>query len=104
MRAGLVRTTQEYEWSSARAHLSAGDGDPLVDAWAWGELGLAEAWAQILAAGGGRGDDEELREATHGGLPFGDEGFVRKMERKLNRCLHRRPPGPQPKAARAAAG
>jgi putative transposase len=56
VRAGLVRTTEEYEWSSARAHLSAADGDPLVDAWAWGELGLAEAWAQILAAGGGRGD------------------------------------------------
>lgn len=104
LRAGLVRRAEEYEWSSAAVHLTGADNDPLVDSWEWGQLGLTREWGEILAESGRRGEGEALREATYSGLPYGNERFVREMEQQLNRRLHRRSPGPQPKAPRAAAG
>jgi putative transposase len=100
VRAGLVRQAEEYEWSSANVHLGRAEEDVLVDAWDYDPLGLTESWADILGAGH---EVDELREATHSGLPFGDAQFVREMEQKLERRLHRRSPGPQPKALAAAA-
>ena len=103
VRAKLVKHAEEYEWSSARAHLSGCEGDPLLDSWDWAELGFGADWAERLAAHAAADQGELLREATYGGRPFGDEAFVADMERTLKRPLTKRSPGRKPKALAAAA-
>ena len=97
---GLQRQT--YPWSSAAAHAGDGPADRLTDARAWNELGLGADWEQRLRAEAAGGRDGELREATFSGLPFGDERFVKQVEERLGRRLHPLPPGPPPRANRAA--
>ncbi len=104
VRAGLVRRAEDYEWSSARAHVSGLESDPLVDAWAWSEFGLGADWRAALAARSDGDQAAELRRATYAGQPFGDQKFVAEMEQRLNRPLRRRRPGPKPHSAGAAAG
>ena len=103
LRAGLVRRPEGHEWSSAKAHLAGCEGDPLIDSWAWEQLGMAADWADRLAAHQAAGAGEQLREATYGGRPFGDAKFISEMERKVKRPLRKGRPGPKPKATRAAA-
>ncbi|MDA0207573.1 MAG: transposase [Acidobacteria bacterium] len=104
VRAKLVRHAEEYEWSSARAHLTGCEEDPLLDAWDWEELGLGADWAERLAARTATDQDELLREATYGGRPFGDAKFIADMERRLKRPLQKGRPGRKPKAFSAAVG
>lgn len=40
VRARLAERAEDYAWSSARAHLTGLDADPLLDSWQWQELGL----------------------------------------------------------------
>lgn len=103
VRAGLVRRPEEHEWSSAKAHPAGCAGDPLIDSWAWEQLGLAADWAERLAAHQAAGGGEQLHEATYGGRPFGDAKFISEMERKVKRPLRKGRLGPKPKAAHAAA-
>ena len=104
VRAGLVKRVEEYEWSSAKAHLCGCEGDSVVDPWDWEQLGLGAEWGQRLEAYQAGGQGELLREATYGGRPFGDEKFVAEIERSVKRPLTRGRPGRKPKAATAAVG
>jgi len=83
VRAGLAGEGPCYPWSSAAAHGSDADLDPLIDSRAWGELGLGSDWEERLPAESGGGRDAELRRATYSGLPFGDQRFVAEMEVRL---------------------
>jgi putative transposase len=104
VRAGLVGRGPQYPWSSAAAHGSGTVEDPLIDSWAWSETGLASDWEERLQAGSAGARDVDLRRATYSGLPFGDEKFVEKMESRLGRRLHPKPPGRAPKALQMTAG
>jgi len=104
VRAGLVKRAGEYEWSSAAAHLTGCEADPLIDSWDWQELGLGPNWAQRLVACRASDQGELLREATYGGRPFGDGSFVAEIERRVKRPLTKGKPGRKPKALSAAVG
>ena len=104
VRTGLVGEGPSYPWSSAAAHCSNADGDPLIDAWAWTELGLGSDWEERLRTESAGGRDVELRRATYSGLPFGDKRFVEEMGVRLGRRLRRKPPGPAARALESAAG
>jgi len=97
VRAGLVRRPEEWEWSSARAHAGVVRSDESLDADKWNELGLGEDWPSVLTAHGGEAQAAELREATYGGRPLGDEEFIAALEAKADRLLRRQTPGPKPK-------
>ncbi len=103
VRARIVPTAADYPWSSAAAHCSTLDSDPLLDSWAWSELRLQGNWADVLQAGVRDPDANALRQATEAGLPFGDADFIEQIERRAGRRLRRKKPGPQPRAARASA-
>jgi len=103
VRADLVRRAEEWEWSSARGHVVGIDFDGLIDAWQWSELGFGEDWASVLAAYGGETQAAQLREATYGGRPLGDEKFVAELEAKSGRPLRRQAPGPKAKPQSEAA-
>ena len=103
VRAGLVRRPEEWEWSSARAHAGRVESDALTDAWEWSELGFGKDWASVLTAYGGETQASELREATYGGRPLGDEKFIAGLEAKAERPLRRQAPGPKAKARSEAA-
>jgi len=89
VRAGLVAKAGEYQWSSARAHLRGKDPLGILDWGVWKDLRGAEGWAELLA------NDEELlelqllRRCTYAGRPFGEEAFVKRIEKKLNRKWRR---------------
>jgi putative transposase len=104
VRAKLVKHAEEYEWSSAKAHLGGCEADALIDSWDWAELGFGANWAERLAARGAADQGEMLREATYAGRPFGDEKFVADLERRVNRPLTKGKPGRKPKALAAGAG
>lgn len=79
------------------------ESDELLDAWEWSELGFGKDWASVLSAYGGETQAAELRDATYGGRPLGDEEFVAALEAKAERPLRRQAPGPKPKVRSEAA-
>ncbi len=104
VRAAMAGSAVHYPWSSAAAHCGNAAHDRLIDAWAWGNEGLAEGWAGRFRAESAGLRDNELRRATYSGLPFGSEEFVDEMEVRLGRRLRAKPPGPAPRAKNAGAG
>lgn len=101
VRAGLAVRAQEYRWSSARAHLGEPGPDEWIDGEAWGRLGLAGDWAEILQR---EVAADELRAATYAGLPYGEPEFIERLEQQTQRPLRRGTPGPKAKARAKGAG
>ena len=93
VRARLVARPRDWRWSSARAHLS-GDDDKLVRAAPL--LSRVDDWKAFLGEGLDGVAREAIRSAERTGRPLGGEGFVRRLEKRLERPLARRKPGPRP--------
>jgi putative transposase len=87
VRAGMVKTAWKYRWSSAGVHSGlqeAADGpieinirDFAVDKTEWQEYLHAED-EQVV---------NELRLKTQRGLALGSEGFIKRLEKKIDRPL-----------------
>jgi len=92
VRAGLVDRPEEYEWSSARAHLKGKD-DTLVTVKPL--LEMIEDWSSFLSAGVNADDLELFRKHERTGRPLGSKSFINKIESLLGRILHRLKPGPK---------
>jgi len=97
VRARLVRRAEDWPWSSARAHL-ARRNDMLVSVAPLLErvpqfASLLETSAADAAA------FAPIRAAETTGRPLGGAAFVSDLERRLDRPLARRKPGPPRKAA-----
>jgi putative transposase len=94
VRAGLVGRAADWEWSSARAHLTGAD-DRLVTVRP--VLNRVSCFADLLL------EDRDdafaaLRRAESTGRPVGAAEFVTGLERLLGRPIARRAPGPRPAA------
>ena len=90
VRARLVARAQDWEWSSARAHLSGRD-DGLVRV-----APLIERVGRFVDLIGLETDQipfAALREAESTGRPLGSDDFVAELERLTGRRLRRRKPG-----------
>ena len=85
VRARLVKRSEDYEWSSAMAHVSDIKDDVLSKE-SWFNEKEIESYREFLTK-----DDKEIntaiRRATSTGRPFGSEGFIKKLERILKRNL-----------------
>lgn len=95
VRAGLVKRAEEWRWSSAQGHVT-GEPDGLVTPTPVIDDG--ESWRELLRRGTSAEEMAGLRLNTCTGRPLGSPAFIERVERKLDRLLKRRKPGPKPKA------
>jgi putative transposase len=85
VRAGLAERAEDWEWSSARAHLSGRDDSlvkarPLLDKVLYG-------WREFLTLSVGGSEAELLRRHERTGRPLGSRDFVSGLESSLGRRL-----------------
>lgn len=97
VRARLVAAPEDWEWSSARAHLAGRDDGlvrvrPVLDRFGDVRTLLAGIAGEEAAAAVAR-----LRAAETTGRPAASEAFVAALERTLSRPLAPRKPGRKPK-------
>ncbi len=92
VRAGLVQRAEEWQFSSARAHLT-GRPDGIVDL---GPLeGLVDDWPTFLSEDLDFENAERLRRHQRTGRPLGSEAFLRRLEPIAGRMLLPRRAGGQ---------
>ncbi len=101
VRAQLAEHAWDWEFSSARAHVSGQDERGLLDMAWWNSRYAAADWREALAVGG-REDAlaARLREATSTGRPLGDDDFCKELESRTGRRLR---PGKRGRPAQGAA-
>jgi len=92
VRAGLAREPGEYQYSSARAHLSGCD-DKLVKVKPL--LERIDNWRDFLNASLPQEVMEQVRKHERTGRPIGSDEFVDKLSRIVGRNLRKRKPGPK---------
>jgi putative transposase len=95
IRARMVRRAEDYQWSSAVAHLTGGDASGLLDMDWWHRKGI-KGWRQWLNRPAAmteheRSDEEikKLRACTYAERPFGDVEFVEGMAGHFGRHWNR---------------
>ncbi len=94
LRAGMVASPEEWRWSSARAHLSAGD-DCLVKVAPL--LAMIGDWNAFLKSAIPEEELQHLRRHSRTGRPLGDESFLARLEEMVGRVLKPQKRGPKPK-------
>ena len=102
LRAGLVGRAEHYPWSSARAHAGQKDGAGLLDWELWQQIPGNPRWDRALKRSLADDDQKRLRGVTYAGMPLGNRELVAGLERRFDRRLTLRSPGPQPKTKAAA--
>jgi len=85
VRARVVKRAEDYEWSSARAHILGIQDELLSDESRFSEREV-KSYREFFS-----GEDEEIngaiRRATSTGRPLGSERFIKKLERVLGRDI-----------------
>ena len=94
VRAGIVSSAEEYDWSSAKAHATGSDVSGQLDLGPWNQMYTAPRWREALRSS----LREEalamrIREASTLGFPLGEPGFVGELEVKLGQRIWRGPGG-----------
>jgi putative transposase len=94
VKAGIVRHAWNYRWSSVHAHLSGVDPNGIIRPEKL--LSLAGDWkAYLQSAQANHAEAFERHERT--GRPLGNEKFIERAGRLLNRDLKKKKPGPKTK-------
>jgi putative transposase len=86
LKAGLVKRTEDYRWSSAKAHLGGTDDTVLGPSFTWLDPSERASYAKFVQADDEAMDDK-IRKATRTGRPFGSESFIDMLEFKLKQGL-----------------
>ncbi len=89
--ANMVRKAQDYQWSSAAAHITDKQDDLLAQP-SWLADTQRTHYADFITHSDTEADDK-LRSATRTGRPFGSGIFIDKMEELLDVNLRPRKPG-----------
>ena len=102
VRASLVRSAEDYRWSSASARLGVQALPGWLNISQWKVRYTPEIWREILATSA---REEALarrvREATTAGLPWAAPDFIQRTSQTLNRDLTFRSRGRPSRAATA---
>jgi putative transposase len=86
VRAGLAARPEDYQWSSAAAHLGlAKDRYSLLDQDFWQLQGGPAGWAELLATPEEAIQSRLLRRCTFAGRPFGGDEYVALFEQHFGR-------------------
>ena len=97
VRAGLVSAAADYPWSSAAAHVSGIDPTGLLDMQWWQKEG-PKNWIEVLNEDQSE-TDQELRNCTYAGRPFGSKEWVAEIGEKIGRTwLRGRPRKKKPQS------
>jgi putative transposase len=87
VRAGIVKTPEEYTWSSARGHINQG-GDIILCRESYLQDDIKD-WLSYLKSDENRKEVDGIRMKTKLGRPYGEDGFINKLEKKLGMKLRR---------------
>lgn len=90
VRAKLVKSPEEWRWSSARAHMDGTD-DRLVTVKPM--LERCGDWRGFLQAGLDKAAAEEIRTSERTGRPLGSDGFVKGLQDITGRRLVKKKAG-----------
>jgi putative transposase len=82
--ARLVKMPEQYQWSSAKAHVTGRD-DKLIRVKPL--LKLIDDWGEFLSSGYTEEDESLLRRHEQTGRPLGSNHFIKRLENKLSRIL-----------------
>jgi putative transposase len=93
VRAGMVERAEDFEWSSAGAHLGRNSAGAMLDMEWWQMRWTAEEWRGVLERTELQQELHTIRRATYTGHPLGSKQFVARLEEKLGRTLEVRAPG-----------
>jgi putative transposase len=92
VKAGLVKSPGDYQWSSARHHLGEEKNQLLTTS----PLGqIMSNWNDFLSSECDAWQNENIRRAERSGRPLGCDSFVDELEKRLNRRLRKKNPGPK---------
>jgi putative transposase len=92
VRARITKDPSSYLWSSVRSHI-LGEDDALVRVKPL--LDLVPDWKNFLHEGIGENDIKCIRQHERTGRPLGDDRFITKIERAVDRVLSKKKPGPR---------
>ncbi len=93
LKAGIVKSADEYPWSSARHYLGI-HRDPLIRRSPLPDM--VDDWTAFLADDLDEKKKAEIQSAERTGRPLGSLDFIQKLEGILGRDLQKRKPGPKP--------
>lgn len=93
VRAKLCASAQEWQWSSARTHISGKD-DGLVEVRPM--LDRVDCWVDYLKCQCIDINNDGIRKHTRTGRPAGDDSFIDTVETLIQRRLKKQKPGPKP--------
>jgi putative transposase len=86
VRASIVASPSEWEWSSARAHLTGIDHSGLLDMDLWRKRFDPSSWLEYLKEAAHRMDvNDRIRRATTAGRFCGPKDIARKMEEEFRK-------------------
>jgi putative transposase len=94
VRAGLARKAEDFQWSSARAHVS-GIPDAFLSK---NSLVLSRSsWSDYLHEREDESEFKSIRAHIMSGRPWGEEDFIDRLEKSLGRKLRPQSRGPRKK-------
>lgn len=90
VKAGIVERAEDYEFSSAKAHVYKKKDLLLTDNFVIKEV---KDWKAFLAEGDKEQDVKLFKKHARVGRPLGQEGFIEKLEKMTGRILKPQKPG-----------
>jgi putative transposase len=94
VRAGMVGRAEDFEWSSAGAHVGGARYGGMLDREWWEARWTAAGWRRFLTDSMSTAEERRaIRDATYTGRPLGSREFVAGLERELGRSLEARAGG-----------
>ncbi|PIY82612.1 MAG: transposase [Candidatus Omnitrophica bacterium CG_4_10_14_0_2_um_filter_44_9] len=90
VRAGIVKNAQDYEFSSARAHINKTNDPLLSNNFLTEEI---KDWKAFLLGEDKEQDTRLFKKHARVGRPLGEAGFIRKIENMTGRVLRLKRPG-----------
>jgi putative transposase len=87
VRAGMVESAEQWQWSSAAVHCDTAEPDACLEMGPWRERWAPISWRAFLNLGQTEAELTNLRQCTHTGRPFGTEEFVQSLEKATLRRL-----------------
>ena len=88
VRAGIIRTPWQYDWSSAAVHCGIKQAPSMLDLARWQQMSTPTEWKRLMSQMQPESAVQAIRNHTYTGRPLGNERFVASAERLLGRRLH----------------